>query len=208
MPRDSARARQLRLFVRDTVGYLDAVARYEAIRPVLKGERSLPQQSHVTGINYWRLWRDLQRFRRSGLLGVIDQRTLPHARGKPRRKSSCPDISSNRSCGWPWPIPLPLANWRGLCGTATAMPSITAGFHACSCTITSPPRPCGVITNGLNKPPHLPGHLGTSWVSPLSRPARRNAWNKRWAVNICASGFARLGSSRPRSWPAGASVNY
>jgi hypothetical protein len=36
MPRDSARVLQLPLFVYDTVGYLDAVARYEAIRPVLK----------------------------------------------------------------------------------------------------------------------------------------------------------------------------
>ena len=83
MPRDSTRALQLPLFVRDTVGYLEAIARYEAIRPVLKGESSLPQQSQATGMNYWRLWRDLQRFRRSGLLGLIDRRTLPHARGQP-----------------------------------------------------------------------------------------------------------------------------
>jgi hypothetical protein len=83
MPRDSARALQLPLFVHHTVGYLEALARYETIRPVLKGERSLPQQSQATGMNYWRLWRDLQRFRRNGLLGLIDRRTLPHARGKP-----------------------------------------------------------------------------------------------------------------------------
>jgi transposase InsO family protein len=83
MPRDSARVLQLPLFVHDTVGYPDALARYEAIRPVLKGERSVRQQSQQTGINYWRLWRDLQRFQRSGLLGLVDQRTLPHARGQP-----------------------------------------------------------------------------------------------------------------------------
>ena len=83
MPRDSAHALQLPLFVRDTVGYPDALIRYEAIRPVLKGERSLRQQSQQTGVNYWRLWRDLRRFRRDGLLGLIDRRTLPHARGKP-----------------------------------------------------------------------------------------------------------------------------
>jgi hypothetical protein len=45
MPRDSAHALQRLLFVRDPAGYLEALARYEAIRPVLKGERSLPQQS-------------------------------------------------------------------------------------------------------------------------------------------------------------------
>jgi leucine-zipper of insertion element IS481 len=83
MPRDSAPALQLHLFVQDTVGYADAIARYEVIRPMLKGERSLRQQSQQTGINYWRLWRDLRRFRRDGLLGLIDRRTLPHARGKP-----------------------------------------------------------------------------------------------------------------------------
>ena len=58
MSRDSARALQLPLFIRNIVGYRDADARYEAIRPVLKGERSLPQQSRVIGINYWRLWQD------------------------------------------------------------------------------------------------------------------------------------------------------
>jgi hypothetical protein len=70
MPRDSAHAPQLPLFAHDTIGYPEALARYEAIRPVLKGERSLRQQSHQTGVTYWRLWRDLQRFRRAGLLGL------------------------------------------------------------------------------------------------------------------------------------------
>jgi hypothetical protein len=41
MPRDSARALQLPLFVRDTVVSPEALARYEAIRPILKGEQSL-----------------------------------------------------------------------------------------------------------------------------------------------------------------------
>jgi hypothetical protein len=46
MPRDSAHAPQLPLFVHDTVGYPDALACDEAIRPVLTSERSLRQQSH------------------------------------------------------------------------------------------------------------------------------------------------------------------
>ena len=83
MSRDSARAPQLPLFVHDPAASPEALARYEAIRPVLKGDRSLPQQSQLTGINYWRLWRDLQRFQRAGLLGLIDQRTRPYRRGKP-----------------------------------------------------------------------------------------------------------------------------
>ena len=74
MPRDSARAPQLLLFVSDPVASPEALARYEALRPVLKGQRSLRQQSQQTGINYWRLWRDLRRFRRDGLLGLIDRR--------------------------------------------------------------------------------------------------------------------------------------
>jgi hypothetical protein len=72
MPRDSAHALQLPLFVRDTVGYSDALARYEVIRPILKGERSPRHQSQQTGMNYWRLWRDLRRFRHDGFLGLID----------------------------------------------------------------------------------------------------------------------------------------
>ena len=83
MPRDSAHAPQFPLFVHDTMASPEAFVRYEAIRPVLKGERSLPQQSHQTEINYWRLWRDLRRFQRAGLLGLLDQRTRAYRRGKP-----------------------------------------------------------------------------------------------------------------------------
>jgi leucine-zipper of insertion element IS481 len=83
MPRDSARAPQCPRFVHAPTASPAAFVRYEAIRPVLKGERSLPQQSQWTGSNYWRLWRDLRRFQRAGLRGLIDQRTRPHRRGKP-----------------------------------------------------------------------------------------------------------------------------
>ena len=75
MPRNSAHAPQLPLVVRDTVGYPEALARYEATRPVLKGERSL-SQSQQAWINYWRLWRALPRFRGGGLLGLIDHRGI------------------------------------------------------------------------------------------------------------------------------------
>jgi hypothetical protein len=77
MPRDSARAPQLPLCLPDTTASPEARGRYEAIRPVLKGEHSLLQQSRVTGIHYWRRWRDLRRVQRAGLLGLIDQRTRP-----------------------------------------------------------------------------------------------------------------------------------
>jgi len=60
----------------------DALARYETLRPILQGQRTLLEQSHATGLPYKRLWRDLQRFRRDGLAGLLDQRTLPHRRGK------------------------------------------------------------------------------------------------------------------------------
>lgn len=78
----SASAPQLDLFVSSSAAYEAALTRYEALRPVLTGERSLRQQSQHTGVNYWRLWRDLRRFQREGLLGLLDQRTLPHPRGK------------------------------------------------------------------------------------------------------------------------------
>jgi transposase len=82
MPLTSATAPQLDLFVSSSAAYEAALARYEALRPVLTGERSLRQQSQHTGVNYWRLWRDLRRFQREGLLGLLDQRTLPHPRGR------------------------------------------------------------------------------------------------------------------------------
>src|SRR5688500_9664219 len=83
MPRDSARTSQLPPFVSDPAASPEALARCEAIRPVLTGQRSLRQQSQQTGIDYWRLWRDLRRFQRHGLLGLIDRRTIRHLRGRP-----------------------------------------------------------------------------------------------------------------------------
>ena len=45
-------------------------------------ERTLAQHSRETGLNDWRLWRHRRRFRREGLLGLIDRRQLPHPWGK------------------------------------------------------------------------------------------------------------------------------
>jgi hypothetical protein len=93
MPRGSAHAPQLPLFISDPVLSPEALARYaryEALRPVLTGQRSLRQQSHQAGIHYWRLWRDLRRFRRHGLLGLIDRRTLRHPRGRPAVETLLP----------------------------------------------------------------------------------------------------------------------
>jgi hypothetical protein len=83
MPHEPASAFQLDRFLSDAQAYRDALARYEVIRPIFKRERTLAQQSRITGLSYWRLWRDLRRFRRAGLLGLIDRRTLPHRRGRP-----------------------------------------------------------------------------------------------------------------------------
>jgi transposase len=90
MPRDSAPALQLPLFVSDPAASPEALTRYEALRPVLTGQWSLRRQSQRTGINYWRLWRDLRRFRRYGLLGLIDRRTLRHRRGRPAVETLLP----------------------------------------------------------------------------------------------------------------------
>ena len=43
---------QLDLFLRDTAGYQRALARYDRLRPILQGQATLTQQSHMTGIPY------------------------------------------------------------------------------------------------------------------------------------------------------------
>ena len=78
MPKTALSWPQLHLFPGDSPAYLDALARYEVLRPILQGQRNLLQQSHITGLPYKRLWRDLQRFRRDGLYGLLDRRTLSH----------------------------------------------------------------------------------------------------------------------------------
>lgn len=82
MPTTALSSPQLHLFPGDSPAYQDVLARDEMLRPILQGQRTLRQQSHLTGLPYKRLWRDLQRFRRDGLHGLLDRRTLPHRRGK------------------------------------------------------------------------------------------------------------------------------
>ena len=48
----------------------------------MKQERTLARHRRETGLHSWRLWRDLRRFTRSGRLGLVDRRKLPHPWGK------------------------------------------------------------------------------------------------------------------------------
>jgi transposase len=90
MPADPVGTAQLPLFASHSPAYQDALAHYEAIRPILKRECTLVQQSRATGLNYWWVWRHLRRFRREGLLGLLDQRTRPHSWGKPSIEALLP----------------------------------------------------------------------------------------------------------------------
>ena len=91
MPQEPIPALQLDLFVSQSPAYREALDRYEKIRPVLKEDRTLSQQSQETGITYWRLRRYLQRFKRHGIQGLIDRRRLHHPRGKPPAEEALPD---------------------------------------------------------------------------------------------------------------------
>jgi transposase InsO family protein len=81
---------QLDLFLRDTLAYQKALARYDRLRPILQGQCTLTQQSHATGIPYHQLWQDWRRFQRAGLIGLLDHRTLPHTRGTARIEARVP----------------------------------------------------------------------------------------------------------------------
>src|SRR5262249_2302369 len=82
MPTATAPSPQLDLFLRDTLAYQKALARYEPLRPILQGQCTLTEQSRATGIPYHQLWQDWRRFQRAGIVGLLDHRTLPHPRGK------------------------------------------------------------------------------------------------------------------------------
>ena len=90
MPTVATPSPQLDLFVRETPAYQKALARYDVLRPILQGQSTLAQQSRVTGIPYHRLWQDLRRFQHAGIVGLLDGRTLPHARGKPPIEARVP----------------------------------------------------------------------------------------------------------------------
>lgn len=84
-------ALQLELFVSQSSAYQEAVDRYETIRPILKENYTLAQQSQAAGISAGRLRRYLQRFQQSGLQGLIDQRKQPHRRGRPSTEALLPE---------------------------------------------------------------------------------------------------------------------
>jgi transposase InsO family protein len=44
----------------------------------------------MTGLPYHRLWQDLRRFQHAGIIGLLDRRTLSHARGKPPIEARVP----------------------------------------------------------------------------------------------------------------------
>ena len=68
-----------------------AVEIYDWIRPVLRQERTLAEQSRHTGVAYRRLWRYWKRFQGRGFLGLIDGRTGVHRRGKAPIEEGLPD---------------------------------------------------------------------------------------------------------------------
>jgi hypothetical protein len=80
----------LDLFLRDTLAYQKAFARYERLRPILQGQCPLSQQSHATGIPYQQLWQDWRRLQRAGLVGLLAHRPLPHTRGTSRIDARVP----------------------------------------------------------------------------------------------------------------------
>lgn len=82
LPTAATPSSQLDLFLHDTSVYQQALARYNVLRPILQGQSTLTQQSQRTGLPYHHLWWDLRRFQRAGLIGLLDRRTFPHARGK------------------------------------------------------------------------------------------------------------------------------
>jgi hypothetical protein len=83
MPTGATPSPQLDLFVRQTPAYQKAFARDDVLRPILQGQSTLVQQRRATGIPYHRLWPDLRRFQHAGMVGLLERRPLPHARGKP-----------------------------------------------------------------------------------------------------------------------------
>ena len=73
---------QLELFA-ESSPHQKALETYEWIRPVLRQQRTLAEQSRHLGIAYKRLWRYWHRFQRWGLWGLLDGRIRGHRRGKP-----------------------------------------------------------------------------------------------------------------------------
>jgi hypothetical protein len=184
MPRDSAHALQLPLFVRDTVGYPDALIRYEAIRPVLKGERSLRPQSQQTGVNYWRLWRDLRRFRRSGLLGLVDRRSLPHARGKPGADVFLPRHIQQHVVRLAMAHPFTVRELARIVRDGYRYAVDHRGIQRVLARHHLSPERLQRHHQRAAQAPRRHGHLGISLVCPSSPPLTRSAWSKPWAPSI------------------------
>jgi hypothetical protein len=102
MPRASARAPQLDLFLSDSAAYQAALARYEAVRPVLTGARSLHQQRACW---VWANTGSGGRLDGGRISAVI--RALLHNGGRPfSAPTACrfPPAPARRS-GWPPPSP-------------------------------------------------------------------------------------------------------
>jgi hypothetical protein len=93
-PKPPVSALQLHLFAGHSPAYQDALAHYEEIRPILKRERTLAQQSREICLNYGRPWRHLVKMAIDSLgyryghmtiwqmVTLYKQAHLPTSRGK------------------------------------------------------------------------------------------------------------------------------
>jgi hypothetical protein len=185
MPRDAAPAPQFPLFVHDPAASPEALARYEALRPVLQGERSLRQQSQRTGINDWRRWRDLRRFQRAGLLGLIDQRTRPYRRGKPAVQDLLPRPMQPHIVRLAIAHPFTARELAQIIQDGYGYPVDHRGIQRVLEQHHLSPEVLPRHHHRARRSPHSRGRLGSSPASPSSRRRLPSGWNTRWARNTC-----------------------
>ena len=176
MPQAPARVLQLDLFLSDARTYCAALARYEAIRPVLRQEGTLAQYRRITGLSYRQLWRDLQRFPRAGVLGLVDRRALPHPRGRPPIETRPPPLSSNTSCDWPCAHPFTARELARIVRECYHEPIDHRGSSRYSPGITSRRPSCSAIASGRSSPRPAVASSPPRGLPVEPRPTR-SAWS-------------------------------
>jgi hypothetical protein len=176
MPTPPPGSPHLDLLPSDSPASQDALARYETLRPILQGHRTLIQQSH----------RQASRISVSGVscsgFGVMAplvcwiNARFRIAVGRRRLPPTCLSRSSSRSSAWRSRIPSRRVHSPGLSRSVMRFPLIIAASSGFLPSIASPPRSYSCITRRSGRPPYRLVLRASSSPWHSSRRPTRNAW--------------------------------
>jgi hypothetical protein len=207
MPTVATPSPQLDLFIRDTPAYQKALARYDVLRPIFQDLYTPAQQSRATGIPYHRLWQDLRRFQHAGIVGLLDRRTLPHARGKSPSEVRMPTDIQQHVIRLALAHPFTAHELARIVQTCYALTIGHRGIQRVLRVHRLTPDTLRLHHQLTQQTPLPPAPSGQQLDLALEPTTQAHRLIQALDPTMCTSAFGPITSTPPQNKPAGASLN-